>query len=167
MIVIGVDPGVKSIGFGVASNDQIVAGGLIRCDNPTPQRLATMLRDRLYALGVYEANVVIEVPQIYSAGRHKGDQNDLINVALVSGAVAGVLDSRGALCSSRFVLPREWKGGVEADVFTARIEKRLVPSELAALDKAPASLRHNMIDGVGLALFGSGKRLEPRRNYHD
>lgn len=105
--------------------------------------------------------VCVEIPRVYNAGNQKGDQNDLIALAGVGyalGCSVVAADHR-----VRF-FPREWKGTIEADTMTERIEKRLSAVELQRIEKCPASLRHNVIDAIGIGLKAFN-RLEPMRVY--
>ncbi len=111
-------------------------------------------------VGLYD--LAVEVPQIYRAEFQKGDQNDLIPLALIGGMFAGRVGiSRTKLHQ---FLPREWKDGIDADVCTKRIWARLHPVEqdMISAQGIPASLLHNTLDAVGIGLKLVG-RFEPKR----
>lgn len=66
--------------------------------------------------------VVIERPVIYPRGRTR-NPNVIVELALKAGALFGVAYSRGA--EVRYVLPREWGGGVPKKIKHARIAERV------------------------------------------
>jgi hypothetical protein len=90
---------------------------------------------------------ISEVPQVYRAGASKGDPDDLIQLA----GVVGVFAQAFRATTHFGVKPREWKGQVPKDVHHARLVKTLTPEELAMVEAAaPPSLRHNVLDAVGI-----------------
>jgi hypothetical protein len=114
--------------------------------------------------------VVVEWPQIYTAGKQIGDPNDLLALVGVDAAVCA-LASCGRPVRLTHYLPRAWKGQLpKGEVFETRVLDRLVGTEVFRLDTAlaqtPASLRHNVYDAVGLGLAHTGrfdrKRVFPR-----
>lgn len=172
MITVGVDPGVHACGVGVMSGNTLIAAALVTTDEgrgTSPGRLAFQVWEfvarHLRARASFEGmgRFVIEYPQAYEPGQQKGDQNDLIRVALVAGAVAGVAWDR-AQCTAELILPRVWKGTVKKEAMTERIENRLEIDEKFKIEPVAQNLRHNVIDGVGIALWATG-RLERRRVY--
>lgn len=101
----------------------------------------------------YPIRLVIEWPQVYRAGRGRGDPNDLLGLAAVDGALA-------AICLDYKVvtyLPREWKGQVPKDVMVERIKSRLTPEELTRVELPAKSLQHNVYDAIGLGLKDLGR----------
>lgn len=93
--------------------------------------------------------LVLEVPQVYHQRFQKGDQSDLIEVAGVAGALSSVL----AADRHYGYLPRQWKGQVPKEIHNARVLSKLSGSETANIQPCAASLRHNVLDGIGLGLF--------------
>lgn len=94
--------------------------------------------------------LVSEVPQVYRAGASKGDPDDLLQLAGVVG-VFSVLVSADVRIG---VKPREWKGQVPKDVHHARLIKTLSEADLEKINTAaPPSLRHNVLDAVGIGLW--------------
>lgn len=171
-MIVGIDPGVKACGVGVLDAvGQLKGARLVR--GLAPGDLAIGVLDFVRELRRSGAEmherlrVVIEYPQAYAPGQQKGDQNDLIRLTLVAGACGGAIRAafdHATLATLEFILPRTWKGTIDPDVYTSRIEGRLSPLEVARIESCPANLRHNTLDGVGLALFSAG-RLERRRTY--
>ena len=100
--------------------------------------------------------VIAEWPQVYSGSA--ADPNALLALAAVSAAIA----NQFPFAEHRSVLPHEWKGSLDGEVMAKRIEGRLSPEELAAIEPCPASIRHNVLDAVGIGLWHFG-RLERKR----
>ncbi len=96
--------------------------------------------------------VLVELPQVYHSKHQKGDQDDLIQLAGVVGAIC-----QTSCDCVRTVRPREWKGTVAKDVMTRRIESRLDDLERAAIVRWSAALDHNTLDAVGIGLWQLGR----------
>ena len=91
-----------------------------------------------------------EIPQVYRAGASKGDPDDLIQLA----GVVGVFSALVSATTYWGVKPREWKGQVPKDVHHARLVKTLSEADLKMVEvAAPPSLRHNVLDAVGLGRY--------------
>ncbi len=105
--------------------------------------------------------IVYEWPQVYRAGRSKGDPADLIALAAVGAALAAIL----AVPTIVTPTASEWTGGLPkvttGDPWKSprgrRIASRLSPAELALVPKS-----HDAIDAVGLGLWYLG-RFAPAR----
>lgn len=97
-------------------------------------------------------HVVFECPQVYRAGRSKGDPNDLIPLALVGGYVAGIY----VHATVTNPLPREWIGqlpkSTKGDPW-ASARGELVARRLDATERAAVVPSHDAIDAVGIGLF--------------
>lgn len=103
----------------------------------------------------------IEFPRIYPAASQKGDQNDLLQLARVVGGIQEAALARGLVVE--LIYPRDWKGTLDADEMTLRIQGRLTPAEVARVHLPTAkSLAHNVWDAVGIALHAVD-RLQPRK----
>jgi len=176
--LLAVDPGIRGCGVALFREGRLSRGledmrlaaaayvrnPLPRGDDPVEQlAMAYAARDWVRRhTGIDDATVdrvVVEWPQVYQGSKQKGDPRDLLTLAGVDMAIAASIPARRNV--SRY-LPREWKGQVNADVMLERILARLEPEEMARLEACPASLRHNMIDAIGIGLKALG-RLEPRR----
>ncbi len=146
--LMAVDPGVKSMGVACFSRDnKLLWVELERADS-----LYEMLGN---VSGYVYKNVhtVVERPQVYRHG--PGDPNDLISLALVAGAWGGSADRTGLI---EFVLPRQWKGNVPKDIHQPKILASLDPDERQLVEGIrPKSLRHNVIDAVGIGLWKLGR----------
>ncbi len=178
MKLLSMDPGTR--GCGVALFNSI---GRLHAATYLPNRMTvgrrldsciTMAKDVfLWASqrGAGAESVACEVPRSYNAGNQKGPQDDLIDLAMVSAAVAGMFHYSKVLT----YYPQEWKGSVKAETFLRRIISRLDEGEKAvielvmarkALDDVPDSdsLDHNTLDAIGIGLHYLG-RMAPVRQY--
>jgi hypothetical protein len=100
-------------------------------------------------------DLVIEIPQVYPHRAQKGDPNDLITVAFGAGLIAG----RFPKARLRLVKPHQWKGTVPKEIHNRRVLAALTEGErvVAESAKVQASVRHNMIDAIGLGLWHLGR----------
>lgn len=159
--LIAVDPGKLQCGVAIFKDALLVHGTLARnpvdtsgSDGPqvwrnTAQNVvdAYVRHTKDYSHGWVKA-LVLEVPQIYRTGLQKGDQRDVLALAGVDGAIAGMFD-----CPVSYYTPAQWKGQVPKVVMNKRIMSRLSPVELKAIDvRVPASLIHNVQDAIGIGL---------------
>ncbi|QDE69473.1 hypothetical protein BHS09_22205 [Myxococcus xanthus] len=176
-LLVALDPGLRECGVALFDLD---SGELLAAAMPTnPERKArglaawshmagavaafvSSLLEPLRAAGVaVSVTVASECPQVYTAGKSKGDPNDLIELAGVVGRVAGGL---GAANEHSF-LPREWKGTLDGDVMVERIKARLGerPHEHLRVQLPRAQDKHhNVWDAIGIGLHVVG-RLAPRK----
>lgn len=101
--------------------------------------------------GKSAGDCIIEVPQVYPGQQQKGDQNDLINLAVTVGQYA----ERATACGFRVTLvkPRAWKGQLPKDVCWERVRETLTSYELGRMEKLPKSRAHNMHDAIGLGTW--------------
>lgn len=162
MVWWSVDPGVGT-GVAVWEDDLLVWAGVL--SNTTTRKAgeayAAALEEARDLLARYPAAlVVLELPQVY--GVRATRVADLVYLA----AYAGEFAASCAPAARVYVEPADWKGQAPKDVVHRRIGKVLRPSELAALGACLPSLRHNMLDavGIGLARLGRlpGGRWAPR-----
>ncbi len=107
--------------------------------------------------------LVLEMPQTYAGRAAKGDANDLFPLAAIDGALAALF-SESKVTST---VAHGWKGGVpkgdldENKIIRDRVETRLSPAERGIFDSMIGSmakaLSHNVIDAVGIGLWGLGR----------
>lgn len=155
-LLISVDPGLRVLGLAVFYKSVLVHAELVK--NPVvtargPEAwwgMATAARLKLKDGWLAPDIYVVEVPQIY---RHTRNPDDLIQLAGIGGAVGCVIKPT----SARGYYPREWKRSVNAEVMCARIESRLTDDEKLAIVKCAPSLRHNVLDSIGVGLFHLGR----------
>ncbi|TXH08593.1 MAG: hypothetical protein E6R03_17935 [Hyphomicrobiaceae bacterium] len=98
------------------------------------------------------ARIVVECPRVYPSAQQKGDQNDLIDLALTVGRMMEFGDT------SEIVYPRQWKGTVDADVMTERIARtaRLRGDIKHVRLPRAKSKQHNVWDAVGIGYWVFG-----------
>jgi hypothetical protein len=90
--------------------------------------------------------MVLEWPQFYRLPRGPSPES-LASLVAVDMAVL----SRVQPIQASTVLPHAWKGSVDGDLCAQRVLRGLTEDErLMVSDAAPASLRHNVLDAVGL-----------------
>jgi hypothetical protein len=176
-LLVALDPGLRECGVAVFDRDtgELLAAGMPENSMRRARGLAVWASmatavavfvqaaiDELSALRpVASVHVVSECPQVYTAGKSKGDPNDLIELAGVVGRVAGALGASSELS----YLPREWKGTLDGDVMVERIKGRIderpVERARVRLPRA-ADKHHNVWDAVGVGLHAVG-RLAARK----
>ena len=153
-----VDPGLR--GCGVA---EFLGGTLVRAayvkntlaSGRGYKAHAGMSQEIYYWVGAPVVDLfLIEMPRIYPGlAQQKGDPNDLLDIAGVGGAIAGIFEEYGI----ESVFPSDWKGQVPADMMTERIKRALTQEEKAKAEKCAASLAHNMWDACGIGLHRLGR----------
>lgn len=162
MKIIALDPGLR--GCGVALGDS--AGNLeravyVRSADAVSGRggavaamgwaLAAELQEGRFAGQCWQV-ACVEWPMQYEGSAHYVDRADISAISAVAGAAATVLSSR-RLEALITPTPQEWKGNVPKDVHNARILGKLKPGEERLIECPVASLRHNVVDAVGLYLW--------------
>lgn len=167
--VLAIDPGIRNCGCALFAKGELDTAWLARNPVAHGDDLGAILgmANQAHTELIVRAEMgmrpivdllVVEWPQVYTGGKAKGDPRDLLTLAGVDAAIAASVSARAV----RRYFPREWKGQVDADKMLDRILERLRPHEVARIEKCPASLRHNVIDAIGIGLRACG-RLEPRR----
>ena len=151
-MLVAVDPGVHACGVAVfLRGGQLERAAYVTCAGGGPVAVAGEVRDWFGSL--VADRIVIERPQVYIPRLMKGDPNDLINLAMVVGALLATLHGPGET-----VLPASWKGQVPKDIMVNRIKKRLAPEELArAMLPKTKDLQHNVFDAIGIGLWAVGR----------
>lgn len=156
--MISIDPGSDGCGFafwaeGVLLHAEYVSGlgGAVHPLMQAALGLERNFRDLATQVGTIET-LVIEYPQVYATAQQKGDQQDLIKLAIV---VGGIMRMASMYTKTVLpVLPREWKGQAPKDVTEHRMQKHLTEAELAAIQLPSAkSLHHNVWDAVGIGYW--------------
>lgn len=113
---------------------------------------AVSLFDHLPRIGYMNspATTVIEIPQVYSVDRSKGDPNDLVGLAVKCGRLQ---ERHSGLGPVELVLPRAWKGQLPKEVCWNRALEVLYPEELSRIEGRD----HNMRDAISLGLWRTGR----------
>ncbi len=182
MKLLALDPGIRGCGAALFAEGRLVACDYVK--NPVTvgnraHEARTMASAVVAWAGFPEPDEVIaEYPQVYTVAFSKGDNNDLLALAGVDGALAALYPTT----HFETYLPREWKQTMSKGVCASRVLRRLDPDELATLQKAAAKLRvtdipalikkdpegkhllFNALDAVGIGLKHVG-RFEPRHSW--
>ena len=162
-VIIAVDPGAKSLA--VAWGDET----LEECFLLRARRKDIFHSELVIGTHVphcREARLfVAEVPQVYQAGKGKGNPNTLIDLTASACLYGGAF-----ACPVKLLRPRQWKGQVPKEAHNRRTLKKLTHAELKVLDAAevidietgkckrcPDGLRHNLLDAIGLYLREAGR----------
>jgi len=158
--VIGIDPGVKGLGFGVvdALSGDLIQGGFVRRPSTGPQRGAKLwhqmalqmvtLIDKRNRLDL----VAVEQPVSY---KHSPvDPNDLIEIGMAGAWCAGIIAltcSKGP-CGVLSPSPSRWKGQVPEEIMAERILGKLTETELACIEwPSSKKSRWDVLHGIGIA----------------
>lgn len=152
--VVSIDPGTQGCGAAVFVDGQLafatyvtgIGGQIHPLLEPVP------FLEELFGNAQPIDTVVVEKPQVYDAAKQKGDQRDIVKLAIVVGEV--LCAARPFASSALTPEPNGWKGSVPKDVMVERIKSKLTPEELAGVDlPEAASLQHNTWDAIGLGLW--------------
>lgn len=125
------------------------------------QMVSVLLAD-MEKRGLFPVHAFItEYPQVYDKIHQLGDQDDIIQLACVAGAVSGAIPAKHYMG----VLPREWKGQVPKKIHNLRMLNRITEQERANIEPAIEQMKHNIYDAVGIGLFfleKEGVRIKQR-----
>jgi hypothetical protein len=150
--ILGVDPDTRALGWGACRGDELVAAGLVRAGGLEQMMRRIVLRDIFGEHSTVNV-LVVERAEVYKGGAP--DPNKLGQLLLVAGAVVGAVGH----VRVRLPFPKEWKRQVPKEIHHRRLLEGLTVREHRVLDAAlggvPLSLRHNVLDGVGLAKWGA------------
>ncbi len=107
------------------------------------------------------SRVLIECPKLRPRGEK--NPNAILLVARGAGEYAGAYRSADV----SYLTPNDWKGSTPKDISNARTWAKLDPKEQETVDRffrgAPGrnglapSRRHNVLDAIGIGLFGVGR----------
>lgn len=178
--VLGVDPGINATGWAIAacrypleewSPPKVVRLGVLRPPSKgavlgiVAQEIGEGLRAELqkyFALAHPILTVAIELMQVYQGAKQRGRQSDLIALAVVAGAVIGIIGP----ALTALIEPGNWQsqGGYAKDkVIRHRRLLRsgvVLPDALEGLKAGTIpSLRHNALDAAGIAMWGIERQL--------
>ncbi len=169
MILLAVDPSIRSSGIAVFTDDVLTYAGRIVV-KPTGRIGPGDILERAVQMGdtictrmfpILPDIVAVEWPQIYRGPKSKGDPNDLPGLACVAGAIAARFP--GATLAA--YTPAEWAGQIPKVTIGNALEsvraKRIL-SRLSCAERKLVPAQHDVIDAVGIGLFHLS-RLAPRR----
>lgn len=172
MFLLSVDPGAKSAAWALFHRGVLCACGHEVTKEPSEARrpysvvedlqmavsaaidAAGIVNALALTMGPEDCVILVEKPQVYVGAKNKGDPNDLIDVALVVGAVlAAFPDGEMTGFNPETVKPAGWKGQVPKDVCKRRLQKELstAESEIAIWSN------HNVVDAIGIGCWRLGR----------
>ena len=166
MRVIAVDPGLRGCGLAYVVDGGLRLARYVESTERTERggvawsAMAWALAHVVRGLGIGWDIGVIENPKQYEGAAHAANREDISELSAVAGAVSVILSVGGQSIVSP--LPSEWKRQVDKKVHNARVLERLTADEVAAVTWPIGSLRHNVIDAIGLGLWHCG-RMKPRK----
>lgn len=161
-LLISIDPGLRASGCAMWRDGLLERAALVSSlseSAATCEAVLTMVREVAQWVDDVgwssDLRVICEYPRTYGGRASRGDANDLIAVALVSGALVNEFSGATA---SRLVLPQEWKGSAPKSATEARAREDLSRDELARV-KLPRGARaaENVWDAVGIGLWALRK----------
>lgn len=145
-----VDPGGACLGWAEFVDGRLDRCGLSRTKMKDVGMRAAAHRAALVALGAYSGDVKCECMRFRPRKGKKGayiPPQDLIELNLIAGHVG-----------TRWLEPTDWKGMVPKKIHQPKILEALSKEELALVEAVmPPSLRHNVIDAIGIGLHDVGR----------
>lgn len=145
MALVAIDPG-KAVGFAEFN------GELTNATVCTPEECLLFIENAArISRARSSGDCVIEIPQVYPGQQQKGDQNDLILLAVMVGKFAE--RAKEQRFGVALVKPREWKGQLPKDVCWRRVRETLTPLEFSRIPELSKSRAHNMHDAIGLGTW--------------
>ena len=157
-VLVSIDPGVYSCAvaawFAPTSPLEVPGGTLYRAGITTPcdaPETARAVLELIASFGCSSAPVCVEVPVKYATRRstHK-DVDRMLEV---------VAEIKRAYPRDKFfgVSPFAWKGNTPKEIQAARILSALTKAEHDAITWPRKSLRHNVVDAIGIGLWRVGR----------
>lgn len=153
---LAIDPGVQGCGWAEFTGPTLMSCGYLRSTGETMAERA-MSYAKYFQSESFNHVVVERMRHYPNAQERDAKANDLLDLQLLGGYIAGSLR-----CNFFSVFASEWKGQVPKDVMNARVMKRLRDLERVRfnhdVEKIRPSLRHNVIDAIGIGLWYLGRR---------
>lgn len=146
-MLVAIDPGVRRMGVAGFDLKGELLYAFLACGDKWPETIQAV-RDWVVDRDDVCDRLVVEKPQVYVQRKLKGDPNDLIDVAVVVGA----LISSFGFGNFTLYRPHEWKGQVPKEVAVERIKAALSDKELQRLELPAKSYQHNVYDAIGIGL---------------
>jgi hypothetical protein len=164
--LLSVDPGLRGCGCALWRDGQLVRAAYVRGSADQREAFVDVILNMAGNVEVFMtaagsidllfdyaiASLIIERQRVYGGRAARGDASDLIDVAVVVGAIVGRLG-----VPSRIVLPQEW-GCAEKSVNMERAKRDLSPEELARVElpgsrgRVNKKLAENVWDAVAIGL---------------
>lgn len=153
-LLVSIDPGVAA-GVAVWEDRELASAWLVQSTGAAEfvDHSKTIIATLRYRFGaaLEGARLICEVPQIYHQSKQKGDQNDLIYLTLLVGAIAVRFAPIGEVT---LVTPFDWKKNTPKEVMTKRTQAVLSPAEQARIELPRATkIQHNVWDAVGIGYY--------------
>ena len=151
-----IDPGVSANGgTGIAyfsESGLLLEAYLVRA--PKVDDVADRINSMLLDLRTPPRRVrlcLVEWPQIYRGS--PVNPNYLLGLSGAAMAIASRLEPEAVSA----ILPRVWKGRLDADKMTKVIDAAITAGERITIHECPKSLRHNVLDAIGIGLWHFGR----------
>ena len=156
--VLSMDPGIRGCGCAVWCGPHLMKAAYIAntVDKGNDVRAVVHMAKQVEEFAGRIDGFICESPQVYNESASKKNDNDILPLVGVDGAVAAFLYAKGTRHFSQYS-PRDWKGQVPKDIMCKRIEARLSQDELDSITMPCASLQHNVWDGIGIGLKFLGR----------
>lgn len=156
-MIVNVDPGKKMAGVAVFEDRKFSSAWLARGRNwlDTAIVIIDELGRRYSEEVLASAHWVIELPQIYTQDKLRGDPNDLVSLVLVVGALGAMIGDQNRITT---YLPRQWGGTVPKDIKNKRVQKKLSDEELSRVELPAKSYQHNVWDAIGIGMYHVRRR---------
>lgn len=161
MLTLSIDPGVKNacaVWYEARLVTAQLCAGLGGQVNTCLEGIepVVMLAKSFEQFGLFDT-ILIEKPVVYDTAHRKGDQQDLIGLAIVVGALTSALAPYAK--SILHVTPAQWGGQTPKRIKNERARKALTEDELAVVELPSAkSLHHNVWDAIGIGLHRWGNK---------
>lgn len=166
---VALDPGVRNPALALFVGGRLVRAERVKVpkdvreiddEGERARQIAELLEAWVLRHDARPETLAYELPQVYGAAKSKGDPNDLIPLALVGGALSGML--RVPVISPR---PREWNMGIRKTEVGDPWESprgMLIAKRLGA-ERACCEDTHDAVDatGIGLHVLGRLDRVFP------
>jgi len=161
--LLAMDPGLRHAGIAGFENGVLQFAHLV--ENPEDSERdarawMAMATEVMASLPPDFTNIerfVFEMPQVYITTRvkfgPKVDPDDLMQLVGVNGAVVARV---GAWTHKKYQ-PRQWKPKLKKETHGPMILAALSEEERGRIKPCAKSLRHNVLDGIGLGLFDLGR----------
>lgn len=151
--LISVDPGTHSAGVACWDDDELTSAWLSVAEDwrMTAFQVFSDLKECFPIELIKTANLILEIPQVYTQNKLKGDPNDLVDVASMASCLAGAFGPEARVMR---YWPADWKGQVPKVIMTNRIKEKLSKDERARVELPSAKgLQHNVWDAIGIGLY--------------
>ena len=142
---------------------RFTAGGVARAKSPTVPEAAYLhaetVRRAIDPICGSVRPLVITESMVHARDRNGSVAQDLIDLSIVGAYVAGSVC--GVARRPQFVTANTWKGSVPKEIHHERIRAVLDPEESvmlrALLEPVPKTNQKELLDALGISLYGAGR----------